>query len=66
MRKKWRDDIEEKVKDIADFMQVVNIISSNPFVYPTGIPITYEDIKIPTVIQPFYVIARLVRGRYRP
>ena len=41
LRKKWCDNIEEKIKDITAFMQVVNIISSNSFVYPTGIPIIY-------------------------
>ena len=56
--RKWRDDIEEKVKDIADPMHVIGIVTSNPFVYPTGIPVTSEDIKNSNCDTAIYVIAR--------
>ena len=54
----WHDHIEELVKDIANPFQVLGVKIQNKFVYPTGIPVTEEDIKKADCDTAVYVIAR--------
>ena len=70
--KKYEDAVEEKVKGIRDFYQILGM--AGKFDHPTGIPITEEDIRNSGVDTAIYVLARQagegndrqdVKGDYR-
>lgn len=54
----WKADIEDKVKGIMDPMAVLGVAIANKFMYPTGIPVTDEDIVNASADTAVYVLAR--------
>ncbi len=52
----YRQKMEEKVKEIRDFHQILHLIT--PFEHPTGIPITDEDVEKASCDTAIYVLAR--------
>lgn len=53
---KYNDEVEEKVKGIRDFYQILGM--AGKFEHPTGIPVTEEDIAGSAVDTAIYVLAR--------
>ncbi len=52
----YRQEQEEKVKDIREFGKILHMVS--PFRHPTGIPVTEEDVENSACDTAIYVLAR--------
>ncbi len=55
--KTWKDRIEKKVEGMFDLYQILGEVFKDKFIYPTGIPVTDDDISKETD-NAIYVIAR--------
>lgn len=53
---RYRQDVEEKVKDMKEFFQILR--AAGRFEHPTGIPVTDEDIREWKTDTAIYVLAR--------
>lgn len=59
----WHAAREEEIKDISisdvsGIMQILAIVGKTPFLYPTGVPITQEDLDAADTDVAIYVISR--------
>ena len=54
----WRAARESEIEGITDIMQILAKVNQTPFVYPTGISITKEDISNTDTNVAIYVISR--------
>lgn len=54
----WHEKIEELVKDVSLPMEALKIKLANQFIYPTGIPVTREDMENADSSVAIYVVSR--------
>lgn len=54
----WRTEREKEIEGVTDIMQILAKVNQTPFVYPTGVSVTDEDIKKAKTKVAIYVISR--------